>query len=171
MCSIVVTKTWDRVMTSGGDNACITGEGYTWICSKRISNGKDSLKYGFRVHFLIVVFFFLIRFPFCISESLTYGSGKKVMEEEGWCISAGMKNYKQDMVTTTSRRKQVTIREHTQYTTPRLYSNSYRAYKWYGVYFLTYDSILHLYILKYIFLRRYLSSCFTYRVLTGMFRF
>lgn len=38
----------------------------TWICSKGISKLKDSLKYGFRVFFFTVVFFFLSLLPFCI---------------------------------------------------------------------------------------------------------
>lgn len=47
---------------------------FTCICSNGTSNVKDSLQYGLRVHFFILVFFFFSRLPFCIKAIFTYGS-------------------------------------------------------------------------------------------------
>ena len=57
-------------------SACV--ESYTWICSNGTSNVNDSLKYGFNVRFLMVVFFFFRRlFPW-YKAIFTYGSGEEI---------------------------------------------------------------------------------------------
>ena len=50
------------------------GSELTCICSAGTSKVNDSLKYGFSVHFLMDVFFFLSRLPLTIKYILTYGS-------------------------------------------------------------------------------------------------
>ena len=54
----------------------ITWQSISWICSNGISNENDSLKYGLRVFFLTVVFFFFNRFLSNITVILTYGSDR-----------------------------------------------------------------------------------------------